>query len=383
MTNDEVPNDGKNDEFLKSEVGFGRFRVSSLGFHSDLSAWEFRHSLIRFSFVIGHLGISSFRQLRCRAPPMPSYFTILSATLPVFLVMGLGFLFHRRGWLGEEVEVGVMKLGLNLLFPCFILSLVPGNPALQTISSTLWAIGTGFVLIVSGIGLAWLAATIGGIRRGEGKRTFAISAGIQNYGFVALPVIVALYPDNPGPAGLVFVHGIGVEIAMWTIGMAVMCGHSGFRSIVNGPFIAVMFALFLNYTGLHAWIPGIVQTVMEMMGNCAIPMAVFMIGATIGRYFRSGIFHDAFRVATLSVIVRLGLAAMVFLCAAKFLPLPADLKRLLIVQAAMPAAVFPIALARLFGGQPQVAIQVVLATSIVGIVTAPLVISWGLGWVSP
>jgi predicted permease len=47
----------------------------------------------------------------------------------------------------------------------------------------------------------------------------------------------------------------------------------------------------------------------------------------------------------------------------------------------MPAAVFPIVLARLFGGQPQVAIQVVIATSIVGIFTAPLVIAWGLSWV--
>ena len=97
------------------------------------------------------MGLSSSRQQRCRAPRMPSYFTIFSATLPVFLVMGIGFLFHRRGWLGEEVEVGVMKLGLNLLFPCFILSIVPGNPALETISSSIWAIGTGFALIVAAL----------------------------------------------------------------------------------------------------------------------------------------------------------------------------------------------------------------------------------------
>jgi predicted permease len=108
-----------------------------------------------------------------------------------------------------------------------------------------------------------------------------------------------------------------------------------------------------------------------------------MIGATIGRYFKAGIFHDAFRVAALSVIVRLGIVSCVILAAAKFLPAPPDLQRLLVVQAAMPAAVFPIVLARLFGGQPQVAIQVVLSTSLVGIVTAPLVIAWGLAWVNP
>lgn len=312
---------------------------------------------------------------------MPSYFTIFSATLPVFLVIGIGFFFHRRGWLGEEVEVGVMKLGLNLLFPCFILSLVPGNPALEKVSSAVWAIALGFLLVVSAMGIAWLVASVGGIRRGEGRRTFTIGSGIQNYGFVALPIVLELFPDNSGPAGLVFVHGIGVETAMWTVGLAVMTGKAGFRSMINGPFIAVMAALFLNYTGLYRFIPQILSTTMEMLGRCAIPMAIFMIGATIGRFFKTGIFHEAFRVATLSILTRLCLAAGMILCAANFLPIPEDLKRLLVVQAAMPAAVFPIVLARLFGGQPQVAIQVVLATSLVGIVTAPLIIAWGLAWV--
>jgi predicted permease len=314
---------------------------------------------------------------------MPSYFTILSATLPVFLVMGIGFFFHRRGWLGEEIEVGVMKLGLNLLFPCFILSIVPGNPPLRTVSSSIWAIGIGFGLIVTGFLVSWGVAICGRIRKGEGRRTFTVAAAVQNYGFVALPVVVALYPDNAGPAGLVFVHGLGVEIAVWTIGMTILCGHAGFRSMINGPFIAVMTALLLNYTGLHRFIPEIVQTVMEMLGRCAIPMAVFMIGATIGSFFQKGIFHDAFRVASLSVMVRIGMLAFLVLCAAKFLPAPPDLKRLLVVQAAMPAAVFPIALARLFGGRPEVAIQVALATSFVSIVSAPLVIAWGLAWVNP
>ena len=38
---------------------------------------------------------------------------------------------------------------------------------------------------------------------------------------------------------------------------------------------------------------------------------------------------------------------------------------------------------RRFGGQPQVAIQVVLATSVVGLVSIPFVIAWGLSWVNP
>jgi len=314
---------------------------------------------------------------------MPSYFTILSATLPVFMIMGVGFLFHVRGWLSEETELGMMKLGLNLLIPCLILSLIPGNPALEKLSSAGWAIGLGFGLTVVGMSVALLVAYCFGMRQGGGLRTFLISSGIQNYGFLPLPILVELFPDNSGPAGLVFVHGVGVEMAMWTVGLAILTGKAGFRSVVNGPFIAVVVALTLNYTGLYEFIPGVLETVMDMLGRCAIPMSILMIGATMGSFFNRSIFHDAFRVSAVSVGVRLGLLAIVLLSMAKFAPISPDLSRLLVVQAAMPAAIFPIVLARLFGGQTQVAIQVVLATSAVSLVTAPLVIAWGLAWVNP
>jgi predicted permease len=176
---------------------------------------------------------------------------------------------------------------------------------------------------------------------------------------------------------------VGVEIALWTVGLWIMSGNSGFRSIINGPFVAVVVALILNYTGLYHWIPEILVVTMEMLGRCAVPMAVLMIGSTIGRFATRGILHDTLRVGASSVLARLVLGAMIILCAAKFLPISADLKRLLIIQAAMPAAIFPIALARLYGGQPQIAIQVVIVTSLVGIVSIPFVIAWGLGWVNP
>lgn len=273
-----------------------------------------------------------------------------------------------------------MKLGLNLLTPCLILSLIPGNSALQTFSSAGWAIGIGFSMILVGFVVCFLSGRLFGIKTGEGLRTFTISSGIQNYGFLPLPILVELFPENEGPGGLVFVHGVGVEIAMWTVGLAILTRRAGLRSLINGPFIAVVLALTLNYSGLYRYIPDILATVMEMLGRCAIPMAIFMIGATMGKFFKEGIMQDALRVGVSSVLSRLVILAGLILLVAVYAPISDDLKRLLVVQAAMPAAVYPIVLARLFGGQPRIAIQVVLITSIVSLGTAPLVIAFGLQW---
>ena len=79
--------------------------------------------------------------------------------------------------------------------------------------------------------------------------------------------------------------------------------------------------------------------------------------------------------------VRLGILPVVMLCIARWLPCPVELKRVLVVEAAMPAAVFPIIMARYYGGQPLTAVQVVLATTALGLVTSPLWIRAGLAFV--
>jgi predicted permease len=72
---------------------------------------------------------------------------------------------------------------------------------------------------------------------------------------------------------------------------------------------------------------------------------------------------------------------MLILAAAKWLPLSIELKRVLVVQAAMPAGLMPIIIARHYGGQPLTAVQIVLGTTILALLTIPLWLRVGLAWV--
>jgi predicted permease len=69
---------------------------------------------------------------------------------------------------------------------------------------------------------------------------------------------------------------------------------------------------------------------------------------------------------------------LAFLACAWWLPLSLELKRILIVQAAMPSAVFNIMIARHYGGHAPTAVQCVISTTVVSIVTTPLVIAWAV-----
>ncbi|MGA0845891.1 MAG: AEC family transporter, partial [Luteolibacter sp.] len=67
---------------------------------------------------------------------------------------------------------------------------------------------------------------------------------------------------------------------------------------------------------------------------------------------------------------------------ARYLPFVPELKQVLVVQAAMPAAVTPIVLARLYGGRTALAAQVVVFTTALSLVSLPWIIAVGCAWLN-
>lgn len=317
---------------------------------------------------------------------------VLQAVLPVYLLVAVGVLLRRTKLLPEELDSGLLRLVIHFLYPSLILDKILGNKLVQNPAVVVWGIGVGFLVIVIGYVVAWLVSRLLGMSKGSGSRSFTVAGGLQNYGYVAIPLLIALFVGQDGDdrvLGLLFVHSLGVEIALWIVGVMILSGSwwKSPRALLNGPIIAVVAGLVGVYSG--AWrlldledgpLLGVtIRQAMSWLGDCAFPMALILIGATI---------HDLigkekidWKVAAGAVLVRNVLMAGIILTLAKFLPLIVELKQVLVVQASMPAAVSPILLTRIYGGKPQVAVQVVIATSLVSLVTMPFIVAWGLAWV--
>ena len=213
-------------------------------------------------------------------------------------------------------------------------------------------------------------------------RTFALSAGIGNYSYLPLPIVGALWGAHA--QGVVLVHNLGVDIALWSVGLIVLTGaspHGGWKRLVTPMLVTLVVSVGINLAGLGPQVPGFLTTIAHSLGICALPLGLLMTGVNLADYLDepSRLLHR--NVAVGACVVRLGVMPVLMLCFARLLPCSDELKRVLVVQAAMPAAVFPIILARYFGGQPLTAVQVVLATTAVGLVTCPLWIRAGLAFV--
>ncbi len=303
---------------------------------------------------------------------------VIASVLPVYLLMIVGAVLRRTGVLPRECDVPVMQLVYRVMLPCFMLDKILGSTVLKSGPVVGWSIFLGFGMIMVGILTGLVVGRVIGLERGTGMRTFALSSGCQNFGFTAAPVAEILW--GTGALALLFVHNIGVEMAMWSVGVMMMSGERSFswKRLLNGPVIAVAVGLTLVGLGLDGYVTGSFRTAMSMVGVGAFPVAIMITGCTMMDLL--GVEKPNWKVVGGSAVVRLLLTPVVILCAAKFLPLAMELRQVLVVQAAMPAGLSSILIARMYGGRPAIAVMVVIATTVLSLLTLPWIITWGSAW---
>lgn len=307
---------------------------------------------------------------------------VLAAVVPVFGLAAVGLIIRKLDWLSEEADHSLLRVNINLLLPSLILDSALGNPALAKLGNLLLAPAVGFGTVALGIGLAWTLRRLAVRDDDRAARTFAVCTGLYNYGYIPIPLTLLLFDQST--LGVLFVHNVGVEFSLWTLGVMVFTGQKlgrDWRKIVNGPLIAIGLALALNALHLQATVPQVALTALHWLAGCAVPMALILIGATVADHLHE--FHSAhgWRVIGLAVLLRCGALPVLFLLLAKFLPASVELKRVIVMQAASTSAVFPIVMSKHYGGDPPTAMRVVVGTSVVGLVTIPLWFRLGMKFV--
>ncbi len=311
--------------------------------------------------------------------------TVFGAVLPVFALMMVGFGLRRRQWLADGADQSLLRVCVNLLLPSLIFENVLGNAALQSADNLLYPPLVGVATALAGMGVAWGAAKFSGLKTAGERCTFALTAGLQNYSYIPIPLCILLF--DPGTVGVLLVHNVGVEVTLWTVGIAILSGQGwqgGWRHILRPPLVALVLALVLNAAGHYFPPPPLVLAVGRMvltgihwLGQSAIPMALLIIGAVVADHWSELRGGGFLRVVVLAILVRLVILPGVFLLLAKYLPCSVELKRVIVVEGAMASAVLPIALAKHYGGNTRIALLVVLGTCVAGLVATPLWIHIG------
>jgi malate permease and related proteins len=313
---------------------------------------------------------------------MMSYGQLLLAVAPVIALIGLGLPLRRAGWISEAGEDTLLNLIVRVLMPCLIFESVVQRATVGGAADVLFPPAAGFVLTSLSLVTAWYAAKALGLTVGHGLRTFALAVGLTNYGYLPLPLMDALF--GPESRAWLFMHNAGVEAAIWTTGVLVVTGESpraAWRKLLNMPLLALALALVVKLTGLGGHIPEVVWTFLHALAVCAVPLGLLMTGSSFAPHLNDPKQLVNPRVIGTAWLLRLAVLPWIYLLAARYVPVSVELKQVLVVQAAMPTAVVSVIVARIYGGKPLVAVQIILGTTALAVFTIPAWIKFGLSFV--
>lgn len=315
---------------------------------------------------------------------MREFGAIFQVVLPVFLVLAAGFCVRRLDWLSVRADVSLLRLTVNALIPCLVVDSVLGNPAAAVPNNLLVAPLMGFGTVALGVVAGMLTAKTWRAESRTTRNTFAFTVAIYNYGYLPIPLALSLFDQST--VAVLFVHNWGVELALWLLGLPLLTGldpRRQWHKLFSPPLVAIVLAVLLTLSGGDRFVPAFARQTAHLLGQCAIPLGMLLIGATLADQVHGLKWAEGLRVMSCAVVLRLGVLPVVFLTLIWLLPLTPELRRVVILQAAMPAAVFPIVMARHYGGDVVTAIRVVVSTTLLSLITMPVWIQLGLKWLSP
>jgi predicted permease len=271
-----------------------------------------------------------------------------------------------------------------LLTPCLNLSVTMSSAALRRPENLHWPPLLGVATAVFGLGIAYLLTCLGrsvtGLTTPVEKRTFRFAAGTFNYGYIPIPLVSLLFPKD-GTLGVLMVYMVGVDLTFWTLGVLVLTGGVGgawWRKLLNPPSLATVAGVTLNLTGLARLVPGFLSDAITMVGAAAIPLGIILVGAMTADHLGEAQWRQGTAPLASACLLRALIAPAALVALAWLLPLSIELKRVLVVEAAMPAAMFSIVVTRYYRGNGGLAVRIVVATSIVALLAVPLWLSAGM-----
>ena len=354
---------------------------------------------------------------------------MLQQMIVMLLMMAVGYLCYRRQILTEEVSRKVSAIVVNVANPCMILSSaltdqqMQGKELVQTLAIVVMMYA--FLLVV-----AQLLPRILCIQK-ESRGAYAAMTVFANIGFMGFPVLAAMYGNGALLYGAVF--QIPFNILIYTYGVAVLtrkpgdCAKAepdvkaesnvnaevdvkaepngktgkrqdaqGITAAVNGKseniengseqqgklqgtveivkkifnigVIACIAAMLIYF--LRIPVPSFLQAFITNLGNLTAPLSMMIIGASLAQMPFKELFLD--KKLLLFSLVKLLLLPAVWMIMVNRVAEQEILRGVCLVMMATPAGSMTAMLAQQYGGDYETASRGVALTTVLSVITMPL-----------
>jgi len=294
---------------------------------------------------------------------------LFNQVIVLFIIMMVGFYAKKKNFLNNTVDKGLSELLINITLPFMIVTSFNIKYQAEMVNNAQKILIYSFIIH---IGLIFIGKLLFFKFPKDKQQVFRFITIFCNVGFMGYPVLESIY----GGIGVFYaaIFNIPFNILVWTVGVMLFTGEKDFKSmrkaVANPALIAVFIGLILFAFSISLPIP--IETSLKLVGSTTTPISMLIIGSMLAEMQFKNIFSDlSIYYAT---AVRLLLVPMIVYVVLKLLKVDTFLLNICVILQAMPAAVMAPIIAEKYGGDSLLASQCVFITTIVSVITIPIVI---------
>jgi malonate transporter len=299
--------------------------------------------------------------------------TLLDVILPVFLVIGFGYVSVWRGVFPVAGIDGVMRFAQSFAVPCLLFQSIANLDLSASFDPRL------LFSFYSGAAICFALGIFGArfIFKRDWEDCVAIGfcCLFSNSVLLGLPITERAYGADAltGNFAIIAMHspfcyGLGITVMEFVRNRG-QSGLSLARNVTNAMFhnplvIGIIAGFLVNFSGVA--IPAVIDDALSLIVRAALPAALFALGCVLFQYKPEG---DLKAIAMVCGIALLVHPAIVWLLGSSF-ALPQDLFRSGVLTAAMAPGFNAYIFANMYGRARRVAASSVLIATVASVLTA-------------
>lgn len=299
---------------------------------------------------------------------------LIHVILPVFLVIGFGYLAAWKKYFSESAVEGLMRFAQNFAVPCLLFSAISKIDLAADFDIPLLV--SFYIGAFTGFALGFLGARYLFERNTTDSIAIGFCALFSNTVLLGLPIMERAYgPESlNGNFAIVSVHALiiyafGVTLMELARSKGAVSKTDLSRKILisfarNPLLIAIFLGFVVNLGDIP--IPDTVNAAVDMMVLAALPAALFALGGTLTQYRPEG---DMKAIAWVTVVSLILHPAVTYSLGTWVFDLNQAQLRSAVITAAMAPGVNSYLFANMYGAAKRVAASTVLIATACSIIT--------------
>ena len=295
-----------------------------------------------------------------------NFATILTPVLMLAAMILFGFIAEKTGYV-KNINEKVSMVILRMTLPCLLLSSINEK---EIDSMRLRGIGfsilLAFISVLLLLGIAFLTGKLEKMEKAT-YRTHVAAGAFGNVAFIGYPVIRAFLGEGDAFLYAVF-YGVTNDVLLYTFGIWFLSGKSNVKKLLNPNTICILLGLVLMLLGLK--LPTPVLNTLSTVGAATTPLSMLFIGSVLAGLPLKGFFKS--RTIWMNIIVKMLVLPILVFLALRGRVAEAVLSAV-VMQIAMPCQTTLTIVSGECGGDRAYAARSVALTTIVCILSLPLV----------